>query len=109
MYALNICGTIRVIVGNDEDAQEICQDVFVKVWDRADTYSGSKGRFFTWLLKIARNAAIDRLGSKDFKNSKKNISLSQNSFKNARSVYVRIRCIPFCRDIPTARGNHPPF
>jgi len=45
MYALNIRGTIRAIVGNDEDAQEICHDVFLKVWDRAGGYSGSKGRF----------------------------------------------------------------
>ncbi|WP_373516430.1 RNA polymerase sigma factor [Pricia sp.] len=76
MYSPNIRGTIRSIVGNDEDAQEICQDVFVKVWHRANQYNASKGRFFTWLLNIARNAAIDRLRSKDFKNSKKNISMS---------------------------------
>lgn len=85
MYALNIRGTIRAIVGNDEDAQEICQDVFLKVWDRADRYSGSKGRFFSWLLNIARNAAIDRLKSKDFKNSQRNISIS---------IYRDIESIP---------------
>lgn len=85
MYALNIRGTIRAIVGNDEDAQEICQDVFLKVWDRAERYSGSKGRFFSWLLNIARNAAIDRLKSKDFKNSQRNISIS---------IYRDIESIP---------------
>ena len=85
MYALNIRGTIRAIVGNDEDAQEICQDVFLKVWDCADRYSGSKGRFFSWLLNIARNAAIDRLKSKDFKNSQRNISIS---------IYRDIESIP---------------
>lgn len=87
MYSLNIRGVIRTIVGNDEDAQEICQDVFVKVWHRADQYNASKGRFFTWLLKIARNAAIDRLRSKDYKNSKRNISMS------------------ICRDIHSIRSN----
>ena len=85
MYALNIRGTIRVIVGNDEDAQEICQDVFVKVWNCSGQYANSKGRFFTWLLNIARNAAIDKLRSKDFKNSKKNISFS---------IYKDIEAIP---------------
>ncbi|WP_373516491.1 RNA polymerase sigma factor, partial [Pricia sp.] len=87
LYSPNIRGTIRAIVGNDEDAQEICQDVFVKVWHRADRYDASKGRFFTWLLNIARNAAIDRLRSKDFKNSKKNVSMS------------------ICRDIHSIRSN----
>ncbi len=76
MYSPNIQGVIGRIVGNDEDAQEICQDVFVKVWDCADQYDASKGRFFTWLLNIARNAAIDRLRSKRFKNSKRNVSMS---------------------------------
>ncbi|WP_373518457.1 RNA polymerase sigma factor, partial [Pricia sp.] len=69
MYSPNIRGAIRKnIVGIEEDAQEICQDVFAKVWHRADQYNASRGRFFTWLLKIARNAAIDKLRSKDFRN-----------------------------------------
>ena len=74
MYAKNICGAIQVIVNNEELAQEICQDVFVKIWDKAETYDSSKGRFFTWILNIARNAAIDEVRSKKYKNQKKNLS-----------------------------------
>ena len=36
-------------------------------------YSPKKGRFFTWILNIARNAAIDKTRSKAFKNSNKNL------------------------------------
>lgn len=74
MYADNICGAIHQIVKNSRDADEICQDVFVKVWNSPDGYSTSKGRFFTWLLNIARNAAIDRLRSKERKNEGRTIS-----------------------------------
>ena len=74
MYAENICGVINAIVRNHERAQELCQDVFVKIWDKADTYDSSKGRFFTWILNIARNAAIDEVRSKTHKNQKKNLS-----------------------------------
>lgn len=74
MYAKNICGAIQVVVNNEELAQEICQDVFVKIWDKAETYDSSKGRFFTWLLNIARNAAIDVVRSKSFKSQKQNLS-----------------------------------
>ncbi|QLG43998.1 RNA polymerase sigma factor [Costertonia aggregata] len=74
MYAENICGAINTIVKNDVLAQEICQDVFVKIWNNAETYNPSKGRFFTWVLNIARNAAIDKIRSRSYKNEKKNLS-----------------------------------
>ena len=73
MYAENICGVINAIVQNDALAQEICQDVFVKIWHKADSYSKSKGRFFTWVLNIARNAAIDEMRSKSYKQQKQNL------------------------------------
>lgn len=74
MYAENICGVINTIVRNDALAQEVCQDVFIKIWNNAESYNPSKGRFFTWILNIARNAAIDEVRSKSYKNSKKNLS-----------------------------------
>ena len=74
MYAENICGVINTIVRDEGLAQEICQDVFVKIWNRSDSYTNSKGRFFTWILNIARNAAIDQVRSKSYKQEKKNLS-----------------------------------
>ena len=74
MYAENICGIINTIVKNDDIAKEICQDVFIKIWNNSASYNSSKGRFFTWVLNIARNAAIDEIRSKSYKNEKKNLS-----------------------------------
>ncbi|MCB0608865.1 MAG: sigma-70 family RNA polymerase sigma factor [Lewinellaceae bacterium] len=42
-----------------ESAEEVLQDVFVKVWQKIDQYDPSRGRLFTWLVQIARNTAID--------------------------------------------------
>ena len=72
MYCNSISGVVNTIVKNDEVAQEITQDVFIKAWNKADTYTAKKGRFFTWILNIARNAAIDYTRSKKFKQSKQN-------------------------------------
>ena len=72
MYCDSISGIVNNIVKNDDIAQEITQDVFIKAWNKADTYSSKKGRFFTWILNIARNAAIDYTRSKNFKQSKQN-------------------------------------
>ena len=74
MYAENICGVINTIVRDEDLAQEICQDVFIKIWNNAESYNSSKGRFFTWILNISRNAAIDKVRSKSYKNSKQNLS-----------------------------------
>lgn len=74
MYGQNILGVINVILKDEVRSQEICQDVFVKVWKNASQYNASKGRFFTWLLNIARNAAIDELRSKSHKQQQKNLS-----------------------------------
>ncbi|MFC4097131.1 RNA polymerase sigma factor [Euzebyella saccharophila] len=74
MYWENICGAINIIVKNKYMAEEICQDVFTKIWHNAETYNPSKGRFFTWTLNIARNAAIDKVRSKSYKDQKKNLS-----------------------------------
>ncbi|WP_299781767.1 RNA polymerase sigma factor [uncultured Formosa sp.] len=73
MYAKNIHGVIFNIVKDQDIAEEIMQDVFIKAWHKAETYSADKGRFFTWILNIARNAAIDKTRSKSFKNKKQNL------------------------------------
>jgi len=73
MYSDSMHGVIFNIVRDNDIAEELMQDVFIKAWNNASSYSAEKGRFFTWILNIARNAAIDKTRSKAFKNSKKNL------------------------------------
>ena len=74
MYCNSISGVINSIVKNTDVVEEITQDVFIKAWNNASSYSPQKGRFFTWLLNIARNAAIDYTRSKKFKQAKQNLN-----------------------------------
>jgi RNA polymerase sigma-70 factor (ECF subfamily) len=74
MYSEAIYGIIYSIVLDEETAEELLQDVFIKVWNNAASYNVKKGRFFTWLLNIARNTAIDETRSKAYKNARKNLS-----------------------------------
>ena len=74
MYSQRMHGVIYNIVRDNEIAEEVMQDVFIKAWEKADSYNSSKGRFFTWLLNISRNAAIDKTRSKAFKKSSKNLN-----------------------------------
>jgi RNA polymerase sigma-70 factor (ECF subfamily) len=62
-YAPTLLGIICKVVRNTEDAENLLQDTFVKVWKNIDSYDAGKGRLFTWLLNIARNTAINFLRS----------------------------------------------
>jgi RNA polymerase sigma-70 factor (ECF subfamily) len=65
-YAAALHGVIKQIVGDVELANDVLQEVFVNIWKKIDTYDASKGRLFTWMLNIARNASIDKTRSRSF-------------------------------------------
>src|SRR5262245_46917167 len=54
-------GLILRIVGQRGDAEEVLQEVFISVWNRSDTYNASLGGPVGWLVRIARNRALDRV------------------------------------------------
>jgi RNA polymerase sigma factor (sigma-70 family) len=78
MYSGALLGVISRIVLQSEVAEDILQETFVKIWNSSGSYDPSKGRLFTWMMNIARNLSIDKLRSKDFKNSNKNQHLENN-------------------------------
>lgn len=47
------------------------QDVFLRIWNKIESYDASKGRLFTWMLNIARNMAIDKTRSKEISKDRK--------------------------------------
>ncbi|MGE5594743.1 MAG: RNA polymerase sigma factor [Hyphomicrobiales bacterium] len=51
------------IVGDRETAEEVLQDVFVRVWDSASSFDDGRGSVSAWLFGITRNRAIDVLRS----------------------------------------------
>ncbi|TNE53484.1 MAG: sigma-70 family RNA polymerase sigma factor [Bacteroidetes bacterium] len=61
LYGGSLYGLILKIVNDEELAQDILQDCFVNIWKKANTYSSSKGSFFTWMLNICRNKSIDEI------------------------------------------------
>jgi RNA polymerase sigma-70 factor, ECF subfamily len=55
------------IVHDPSDAEEVLQDVFVQIWEKAPTFDRRLGSAFSWVLSITRHRAIDRLRSKQRK------------------------------------------
>ena len=58
-YSAALYGCILPIVQQEDLAGEVLQDVFLKIWQNIGHYDESKARLFTWMARIARNAAID--------------------------------------------------
>jgi RNA polymerase sigma-70 factor (ECF subfamily) len=54
-------GLILRILRDRAEAEEILQEVFVRVWTRAELYDPRLGGPTPWLVRLARNCAIDRL------------------------------------------------
>jgi len=54
-------GVVRRILEDPEDAREAVQDTFIKAWRNAASYQPDRGEVITWLVFIARHAAIDRV------------------------------------------------
>lgn len=76
-YADALYGTLVKIVRSEATAEDILQETFVKVWLQRDRYDATKGTFFTWMLNIARNMAIDTLRSAAYKASQMNRSVDE--------------------------------
>jgi RNA polymerase sigma factor (sigma-70 family) len=72
-YSDALFGVILRIVQQEELAEEILQDTFLKIWKFRESYDESKGRFFTWMLNIARNTAIDQTRLKSFSQKNQDI------------------------------------
>ncbi|HYF32863.1 MAG TPA: sigma-70 family RNA polymerase sigma factor [Chitinophagaceae bacterium] len=77
-YSSALYGVILPIVQEAQVANDVLQEVFLNIWRKIETYDPMKGRLFTWMLNIARNASIDTLRSKTYQNSRKNQPLGDN-------------------------------
>jgi RNA polymerase sigma-70 factor (ECF subfamily) len=92
-YAPALYGIIVSIVPDSELANDVLQEVFVKIWKQVSTYDASKGRLFTWMMNIARNASIDMLRSKNYQRSKQNRELTETVYEKGGSTSTNVEQI----------------
>ncbi|MGI9548193.1 MAG: RNA polymerase sigma factor [Flavobacteriaceae bacterium] len=69
-YGDTLYGVALKVVRDEELAQDVLQESFVKIWKKSDTYDATKAKLFTWLFRITRNTAIDKLRSLSTKSDK---------------------------------------
>ncbi|KHE68531.1 RNA polymerase sigma factor [Halobacillus sp. BBL2006] len=61
--------------GDQTLAEEVLQEVFIKIWTQKATYDESKGKFSSWIVTITRYTAIDLIR----KNKKHNVALEEET------------------------------
>src|SRR5256885_4400776 len=71
-YPPTLYALLLRILGNAEDAQEVLQETFVKVWSNAGTYDAVRGSEAAFLISIARSRGIDRLRSRRIRSDREN-------------------------------------
>src|SRR5215218_6621644 len=58
-YSRTVFGVGFKILGDRSSAEELVQEVFLKVWRSAHTFDSSRSNFSTWLYRVTRNVALD--------------------------------------------------
>jgi RNA polymerase sigma-70 factor, ECF subfamily len=70
LYAGQVLGLIMRVLTNRAEAEEILEEVFFQCWREAVRYDGSRGTVPAWLFSIARSRAIDRIRTRQRKDSR---------------------------------------
>ena len=60
-YGTVLKAVIMKVLHDETEAEDVLQEVFLQVWDRAMHYSAEKGKLLSWLSTVARRRAIDRV------------------------------------------------
>jgi RNA polymerase sigma factor (sigma-70 family) len=71
-YSAALLGIIMKIIKQEDVAEDVLQETFVKIWTAIGQYDPAKGRLFTWMARMAKNKAIDHLRSRGEINSQRN-------------------------------------
>lgn len=85
-YSAALFGAIVRIVPNRAIAEEVLQDVFTKIWRNIGSYDTTKGKLYTWLVNIARNAAIDATRQKGYKRQNQDLDNVVNTIDTQNSI-----------------------
>jgi RNA polymerase sigma factor (sigma-70 family) len=64
-YSGAIYSVILKMIRDEGKAQNLLQDTFITVWYKAESYDTNKGRFYTWVYRIAKNKTLNVLRKSD--------------------------------------------
>lgn len=86
LYSASLLGIISNVIKQEDVAQDVLQETFLKIWKSIGQFDSTKGRLFTWMARLAKNKAIDHLRSRGEINSMRNEDIDE-SFTEVNEQY----------------------
>ena len=83
-YSQMIYWQVRRMVLSHEDADDLVQEIFIKVFENIESFN-NESKLSTWIYRIAYNHTINYIKSKQNKQAKNNSSFEQEMFENIKS------------------------
>jgi RNA polymerase sigma-70 factor (ECF subfamily) len=77
-----VYSVIYAIVRDTGVAEDLLQETFLRIWNRAAGFDAARGALGPWLLTVARNRAIDHIRSAGVRNFKKTLELGEREHKS---------------------------
>ncbi len=85
-YSPALYGVIKNIVRDEQTANDVLQEVFIKIWNGIAGYEPARARLYTWMINIARNQAIDKLRSGNTLSRKENKDFIRTENENSKQT-----------------------
>lgn len=60
-YSTLVFSLVLRIVKDKQEAEDLLQEIFLQVWDKAATFDSRRGNLYAWLMTLSRNRSIDRI------------------------------------------------
>ena len=79
------------LTGSAPDAQDLVQETFLRVWQKAHSYRARQGAFSTWLFRLARNLCIDRSRRRRPQPDSQAVESAADPAPNAEASLLRAR------------------
>jgi len=64
-YARLLKSLIMKVVHNEAESDDLLQEIYMEIWDRAASYDAEKGKALSWVVTLTRRRAIDRLRKRE--------------------------------------------
>jgi RNA polymerase sigma-70 factor (ECF subfamily) len=64
-YASTLKALIMRVLHNDAESDDMLQEIFMEIWDRAGSYDAAKGKALGWIITLTRRRSIDRLRKRE--------------------------------------------
>lgn len=73
-YATLLFSVVLSIVKKREEAEDVLQEVFLQIWNKAPSFDTTRENVYGWLTALARNRAIDRLRSRAYRDTQQEVA-----------------------------------